>query len=207
VERVRVAVQASDPISARGLTSYLRARPEFDVLAAEHRAEADVAVVAAERLAADVVAALRRAAVELGTPVVLVVNEITQAELLTAVECHVVAVVPRVAATGERLVRAVETAAAGGGVLPPQLLGELLRHVEQLQRDVLMPQGVNAAGLTGREVDVLRLIADGMDTEEVAKTLSYSERTVKHVISGVTTRLNLRNRSHAVAYAMRAGMI
>ncbi|GLZ29295.1 helix-turn-helix transcriptional regulator [Lentzea sp. NBRC 105346] len=202
-----VAVQAADPISGAGLTSHLASHHEVEVLPADRRADADVAVVAVDRLTAEVVTVLRRSAAAFGTPTVLVVNEISEAELLAAVECKVVAVVPRAAATGERLVRAVESAAAGGGVLPPQLLGELLRHVERVQREVLMPQGVNAAGLTGREIDVLRLVADGMDTGEIAQKLCYSERSVKHVISGVTTRLKLRNRSHAVAYAMRAGML
>lgn len=202
MERVRVAVQAPDPVSAAGLASSFRTGAEFDVLPAERRADADVAVVMVAAFTLDVVAALRRAAAELGTPVVLVVDEITRAELLTAVECRVMAVVPRAAATGERLRRAVEVAVSGGGVLPPQLVGELIRHVEEMQREVLSPRD-----MTAREIDVVRLIADGMDTLEIAQELSFSERTVKNVIAGMTTRLNLRNRPHAVAYAMRAGVI
>jgi DNA-binding NarL/FixJ family response regulator len=202
VERVRVAVQAPDPISAAGLASSFRTGTDFDVLPAERRADADVAVVMVETFTGEVVAALRRAAAELGTPVVLVVDEITRAELLTAVESRVMAVVPRAAATGERLRRAAEVAVAGGGVLPPQLVGELIRHVEEMQREILSPKD-----MTAREIDVVRLIADGMDTLEIAQELSFSERTVKNVIAGMTTRLNLRNRPHAVAYAMRAGVI
>ena len=45
------------------------------------------------------------------------------------------------------------------------------------------------------------------NTGEIAKHLSYSERTIKNVIHDVTTRLQLRNRSQAVAYAMREGLI
>jgi DNA-binding CsgD family transcriptional regulator len=67
--------------------------------------------------------------------------------------------------------------------------------------------GVNPSGLTAREVDVLRLMAEGLDTAEIAGKLCYSERTVKNVIYGITHRLKLRNRSHAVAYALRSGMI
>ena len=183
MELVRVVVQAPDPVSAAGLASCFRGRADFDVVPAERRTDADVAVVMVETFTSEVVAALRRAAGELGTPVVLVVDEITRDELLTAVEFRVVAV-------------------AGGGVLPPQLVGELIRHVEEMQREVLSPRG-----MTDREIDVVRLIADGMDTLEIAQELSFSERTVKNVIAGMTTRLNLRNRPHAVAYAMRAGVI
>ena len=207
MEQVRVAVQTSDPVSHAGLAALLQTRPELAVLRGPRRAEADVLVVAAERLSADVVSTLRRAAADLAVPVVLVVGEISEAELLTAVECRVVAILPRPAVTAERLVHSVCAAAAGGGVMPPNLVGELLKHIERLQRDVLAPHGLNGAGLTPREIDVLRLMADGLDTGEIAGKLCYSERTVKNVIYGVTHRLKLRNRSHAVAYALRSGMI
>lgn len=207
METVRVALQAGDPLSQAGLAGYLANRPEITVLRPSQRAEAGVLVLAADRLTADVISALRRAAADAGVPIVLVINEITEAELLTAVECRVVAILPRAAVTAERLVHSVLAAAAGGGVMPPNLVGELLKHIERLQRDVLTPYGLSASGLTPREVDVLRLMADGLDTAEIAGELCYSERTVKNVIYGVTHRLKLRNRSHAVAYALRAGMI
>ncbi len=58
-----------------------------------------------------------------------------------------------------------------------------------------------------RELDVLRLLARGLSTREVAHTLSYSERTIKNVIYGLTTRTGLRNRTHAVAVAVRIGLV
>jgi DNA-binding NarL/FixJ family response regulator len=91
--------------------------------------------------------------------------------------------------------------------VPPDLLGRLLDQVGRLQRQVLDPRGFTFAGLSGREIEVLRLVADGHDTKEIAATLCYSERTVKNVLHEITTRLQLRNRSHAVAYAMREGLI
>jgi DNA-binding NarL/FixJ family response regulator len=51
------------------------------------------------------------------------------------------------------------------------------------------------------------LLAEGRDTAEIASRLCYSERTVKGVIHGLTTRLQLRNRSHAVAFALRNELI
>ncbi|WP_235921658.1 hypothetical protein [Lentzea tibetensis] len=59
MERVRVTVQASDPISAEGLTSYLRSRCEIEVLPAGRRAEADVAVMEMERPAVGTLSVLR----------------------------------------------------------------------------------------------------------------------------------------------------
>ncbi|MCM4079472.1 MULTISPECIES: helix-turn-helix transcriptional regulator [Paractinoplanes] len=207
MEQIRVAVQATDPLSHAGLAALLQFRGDLTVVRNAQRAEADVLVVAAERLSTEVVATLRRAGAETGAPVVLVVAEIDEGDLLTAVECRVVAILPRGAVSADRLAHSVKAAASGGGVLPPNLVGELLKHVERMQRDVLTPNGLNASGLTPREIDVLRLMADGFDTNEIAGKLCYSERTVKNVIYGVTHRLKLRNRSHAVAYALRAGMI
>jgi DNA-binding NarL/FixJ family response regulator len=66
---------------------------------------------------------------------------------------------------------------------------------------------LSAGVLTDREVRVLKLLADGLDTAEVGHRLFYSERTVKNIVHGVTSRLNLRNRTQAVAYALRQGWI
>lgn len=205
MDRVRVAVQAADLITLAGLTSCLKSRPELFIVPTH--AEADVIVFAADRVTSQVLADLRQSAQEVSVPRVLVTNELNPVELLSVVESRVVAVLPRTAATGTRLVNSVIAAANGGGVLPPDLLGELLKQVDHLQREVLTPRGLSSSGLTTREVAVLRLMADGMDTGEIAQKLCYSERTVKNVIYGLTSRLNLRNRPHAVAYAMRAGAI
>ncbi|GAB4071383.1 hypothetical protein GCM10028777_39410 [Angustibacter speluncae] len=58
-----------------------------------------------------------------------------------------------------------------------------------------------------RELAVLRLLAQGLSTREVAKALCYSERTIKNVLYELTTRNGLRNRTHAVAVAVRAGVV
>lgn len=77
----------------------------------------------------------------------------------------------------------------------------------RLQRHVLTPYGLNRTGLSDRETQVLLLVADGLDTHEIARRLAYSERAVKNVLPDVTSRLQPRNRSHAVAYALREGLI
>jgi DNA-binding NarL/FixJ family response regulator len=126
---------------------------------------------------------------------------------VAGVEAGACGLLRRVDAVPERLVEAIQSAAAGDGTVPSDLLGRLLEHVGRLQRQVLAPNGLTLAGLTEREIDVLRLVAEGLDTSEIASTLAYSERTIKNVIHDVTARLNLRNRSHAVAYAVRQGLI
>lgn len=61
--------------------------------------------------------------------------------------------------------------------------------------------------LSDRERAVLQLLGDGADTREIARRLSYSERTVKVVVQDLTRRFGVRNRTHAVAYAVRQGLI
>jgi DNA-binding CsgD family transcriptional regulator len=61
--------------------------------------------------------------------------------------------------------------------------------------------------MSQRELRVLRLVAEGHPTSRIARELSYSERTVKSILHDVTTRLQLRNRAQAVAYAVREGLI
>ncbi|WP_447002013.1 helix-turn-helix transcriptional regulator [Saccharothrix isguenensis] len=203
-----MALQAADPLTMAGLVGHLEPFPDMVLLPRGEGHLAEVAVVAADRLSGDVLAGMRRAAAEVGTPVVLVVTELQESELATAVECRVVAVLPKVAATAERLRQSVMTAAAGYGLMPPNLIGALIKDVERLQRQLMGHVGDSPCNrLTPREVEVLRMMADGFDTAEIAVKLSYSERTVKSVIYGVTARFNLRNRPHAVAYAVRSGLI
>ena len=61
--------------------------------------------------------------------------------------------------------------------------------------------------LNPRERDVLVLVAEGCSTRDIAKRLCYSERTIKNILQDVTVRLSLRNRTQAVAVAIRAGWI
>jgi DNA-binding NarL/FixJ family response regulator len=203
IRPIKALVRAPDPLTRSAISSHLDATPAIEVVSEERPEPADVAVVVADRMTVEVTSLLRRIKNTLRIPIVLIPSEIDRADLFTAVECQVVAVLPRVAATSERIEEAVRTAAAGGGAL----LGELLRQIERMQREVLSPHGLHTSGLTPREIDVLRLMSEGLDTAEIADKMCLSERAVKRVIFGVTRRLNLRNRPHAVAYALRSGVI
>ncbi|MEV6694835.1 response regulator transcription factor [Micromonospora sp. NPDC051196] len=203
----RVLVQATDPLVGVGLSSYLAMHPGITVVEAKDRDSFDVTIVAAERFTAATVRALRLTAATAARPVVLVITDIDEAQLITAVECGVVAILPRASVNQERLVQSIQAAESGGGMMPPHLIGSLLEHFRRLQREVLLPNGLTLSGLTTREIEVLRLMADGLDTTEIAEEIRYSVRTVKTIIYGVMDRYQLRNRSHVVAYAVRAGLI
>ncbi|MFC0431923.1 response regulator transcription factor [Kutzneria buriramensis] len=204
---VKVLVRAPDALTEMVIGKHLDSLSGVEVVSGERHMPVDVAVMVAERMSVEVMSTLRKVKETLRVPVVLIPGEIDPADLLAAVDCNVVAVLPRAAATSDRIEEAVLTAAAGGGALPPSILGELLRQVEQIQREVLSPNGLHFSGLTPREIDVLRLLSHGLDTAEIAAKLCFSERAVKKVIFGITRRLNLRNRPHAVAYALRTGVI
>lgn len=206
-QRVSTYVYADDPILQAGVVSQLRVRPEIDIVAAAELSRADVAVAVADSLDGEtlrVLQTLKRSDIEY---TVLVTSAIDDTTVVSAAEVGVSGLLRRADATPDVLVRTIRQVANGDGVLPSDLLGTLLGQVGRLQRQLLSPQGLTFSGLTDRETAVLRLIADGHDTNEIAQQLCYSQRTVKNVLHDVTTRLQLRNRSHAVAYAVRAGLI
>lgn len=207
MDRVNVWVGAHDPISEAGVVSELRPRPEIALLQATELDQADVAVVLVDEVDDEAVQQLRALHQQGVARIVLVVGHLDDAQLITVVEAGVVGVLRRSEASADRLVRVISSAAVGEGSVPPDLLGRLLEQVGRLQRQVLAPRGISFNGLATREIQVLRLVADGLDTAEIAHRLAYSERTVKNVLHDVTTRLQLRNRSHAVAYAMREGLL
>ncbi len=130
-----------------------------------------------------------------------------QRELLAAVEAGAAGYVWKETLTPDALVASLRTAATGSGVIAPDMLGDLLRTIARASNEILEPRGLSLSPLTVREQEVLRLVADGHPTREVAKRLSYSERTVKNVIHDVVTKFNARSRSQAVAAAVREGLI
>ena len=207
--RIPVAVHASDPLSLAGATTQLRQQPGGRAGGRGGQPRpGTVAILLADTLDEPTLSRLRRLARVEGTRAVLVASLIREAELLQVIESGVAAIVWRHEATGHRLLQAVIAASRGDGDLPSDLLGRLISQVSALQRNAgAGPSGTHTSGLSPRELDVLQLVAEGLDTGEIARKLSYSERTVKNVMHGLTTRLQLRNRAHAVAYAFKEGYI
>jgi DNA-binding NarL/FixJ family response regulator len=151
---------------------------------------------------------LRRAVSEDRAQAVLVVDMLQDEDLCEVVSHGISAVVWRHDATPGRLTQAVLAAARGDGDLPADLLGRLIRQMgTKPPHRVVGNSGYSAQMLTPREVDVMRLVAEGFGTVDIAAKLGYSERTIKDIMHKLTTRLNLRNRAHAVAYALRGGYI
>lgn len=205
--KTKVFVQAPDPVSQAGLAAQLRVRPEIALVDDLETEVAEVAVISVDTIDEQAVRVIR-AMQRNGCPqVVLMVTDLDETQLLDTVQEGVVGVVRRREASAERLVEVIGSARMGAGALPPDLLGGLMRRMKQVQEDVLIPFGLTHTGLTEREADVLRLVGDGLDTREIAGKLAYSERTIKNVIQDIVRRFGLRNRYHALAYALRQGLI
>ena len=206
-EQIPVVVCAADPLSRAGIISQLRRVNGVTIASVDDPPVDAVALVVADGMSNEVAADLRALRGRGIARVVLLVARVDDRDLLAAVEAGASGVIRRSEATAGNMANAIRSAAAGEGTLSPDLLGRLLRQVGQLQRQVLAPRGLTFSGLTERETAVLRLLAQGHDTAEVGRQLFYSERTVKNIIHDVTSRLELRNRAHAVAYAIREGLI
>ncbi|MDH3260248.1 MAG: response regulator transcription factor [Acidimicrobiia bacterium] len=104
----------------------------------------------------------------------------------------------------EELTAAVRIIARGDAVLSPTITKRL---IEELTR---RPRRVDTArfdGLTGRERDVLRLVAQGYANAEIAEQLFISEATVKTHVSHVFAKLEVRDRSQAIVLAYESGLI
>lgn len=206
---IKVTVHAADPLTRAGAISHLRHEPAVEVVESPGPLDTrSVSLVVVRRLDEPSTVEIRRRARDPQRRVVLVADQLREPELMAVLTLGVRDIVWRTEATPSRLVRAIRAAARDEPELPQDLLGQLIAHLGRVHRTA--PDGsltVPVAGLAPRELDVLKLVADGFDNREIADKLAYSERTIKNVVHGVISRHQLRNRAHAVAYAIREGYI
>ena len=104
-----------------------------------------------------------------------------------------------------RLLRAAEACAAALGVPPGPPVEKWVGVVRALpDRE---PTAADYEALTRREVEVLRLLAEGKTDREIAAALSVSRRTVTTHVTAILNKLGVNSRAHAVARALRGGLI
>jgi DNA-binding NarL/FixJ family response regulator len=102
------------------------------------------------------------------------------------------------------VVAAVRAAASGAAWLSPRAARIVLGSMRRADAEARVPSA-GVADLSPRELEVLRLIARGMENAEIAATLNISARTAKNHVSSILTKLGLTNRIQAAIYAVRMG--
>jgi DNA-binding CsgD family transcriptional regulator len=189
---IRVFLHTPDAITAAGIATLLAGEPAVTVLRSSDDAAPEVLVAAGRSAmrAGSSEASGGRAGPATGDerlPIVLIADDVTEADVAVLTTRYPGAVVvPRRRVSAKALVTGIATAAEGGFQIGEDTGDQLLSR---------------------RELEVLRLVADGYDTAEIAVRLGRSARTVKQILGNVTTRSRLRNRTHAVAFAIRAGLL
>jgi NarL family two-component system response regulator LiaR len=105
--------------------------------------------------------------------------------------------------SAEELASAVRKAAAGEAVLHPRVAARIIKELQGRREEALNP----FTELSERELEVLKLIADGMSNAEMAAKLVLSEKTIKGHVSNILSKLHLADRTQAAVYAWREGVV
>jgi DNA-binding CsgD family transcriptional regulator len=87
-----------------------------------------------------------------------------------------------------------------------QALDYALEIIQRPLTDQIVTPALHA-GLTGRELDVLRLVVDGMTNQEIAASLFISQHTVANHVASILNKLGLESRTAAAAHAVRHGLV
>lgn len=138
---------------------------------------------------------------ESGPPFVMLVEEEDPAAIAAGLRAGLRAVLPRHASTTE-IKAAIEAAAEGLVVLHPEIMSAM-----QFAEPARKSSAELDAALTAREIEVLRMLAEGLANKNIAWKLGISEHTVKFHIASIFSKLHVSTRAEAVATGMRQGLI
>ena len=101
------------------------------------------------------------------------------------------------------LAEAVRRAAVGEATLHPRVAARIIQELQGARRETVNP----FTELTGREMDVIKLIAQGLNNSQIAGELVISEHTVKGHVSNILSKLHLADRTQAAVYAWQMGVV
>ncbi|QHC58908.1 response regulator transcription factor [Rathayibacter sp. VKM Ac-2760] len=216
---VRVVLVDDHALMRQGIRTILSAQPGIEVVGDASSGEEALDVIA--RLRPDVVCmdvempgiggleATRRLLLEPETTVQVLMLTTFEREdyLVAALEAGASGFLLK-NSPPERLVAGVRALAAGDALLAPELTRAVIARAVALGRDpAVTPSGTPPESLTTRETEVLRLLARGLSNDEIAERLAVGRATVKTHVSNVLTKLSLRDRVQAVAFAYRTGLV
>ncbi|MFF8875669.1 response regulator transcription factor [Streptomyces massasporeus] len=212
----RVVVADDQTVVREGIVMLLGLLPGIEVVGAAGDGEEAVALVAG--LAPDVVLmdlrmprcdgveATRRIRAEYpGTQVVVLTTFADDESLFPALEAGARGYLTKDAG-GDEIVRAVHSVLSGDAGLSPGIQRRLLERLAQAEPVPAAPSEP-PDGLTAREMEVLLLIAEGLNNPEIARRLHVSTATVKTHINNLFTKTGLKDRAQAVRYAYAKGLV
>jgi DNA-binding NarL/FixJ family response regulator len=206
---IRVMVVDDHPIVRQGLVSVLEDEDDLEVVGAAdsavealrvvHRLRPDVMLLDLEMPELDGVDAIPQLlAAAPGLGVLVFTAYDTDERVLGAVRAGARGYLLK-GASAEEIARGIRTVHAGGSYLEPRVASMLMAEVSSPRRA--------PGGLSEREREVLRLVADGLPTKQIARNLSISERTVKFHVNSIFHKLGADNRAQAVALAAQRGLL
>ena len=205
--RFSVLIADDHPVVRTGIRGMLEGRPEFEVVGEAVNGEEavdltgrlgpDVVLMDLRMPGTDGVAATARIRKERpGTNVLVLTTSDSGADILRAVEAGATGYVLK-DAPREELYGAIRAAAEGKPLLAPDVAAHIVERVRWPSEE----------SLSGREVEVLELVARGKGNKEIARSLWISEATVKSHLLHINDKLGAADRASAVAAAMKRGIL
>jgi DNA-binding NarL/FixJ family response regulator len=107
-------------------------------------------------------------------------------------------------ADSDELLRAIRVVADGEALLDSAIALKMIEEFRRLQSDPVGADGISP--LTERELDILRLVAQGLENNEIGDQLGLSEKTVRNRLTVIFEKLHVNNRTQAALYALRQGL-
>ena len=208
---IRVAIVDDQPLFTDGLGRIVEAQPEMEVVGVAHDGESGVKMC--QELRPDVILMDINMPVMDGVTATSKVRDLLpEAKVLIltvhADDVHVFRGI-KSGATGyllkdctpEDLSRAIKTVHAGDTIMAPEIARKMLLAFEEADQEPSAPS------LTYRELEVVRSLARGLGNKQIARDLHISEKTVRNHVSNIYKKLHVYDRTQAVLYAIREGLI
>jgi NarL family two-component system response regulator LiaR len=205
---IRILLVDDHTVVRKGLRTFLSYDPELEVVG--EAAEGAQALSLARELTPDVVvmdllmpgmdgiaatAAIRRELPE--TEVLALTSVLEDASVVGAVRAGAIGYLLK-DTQADALCQAIKAAAAGQVQLTPKAVARLMQAIST-------PESPEA--LTERETDVLRLLAKGQSSKQIARSLNNTEKTIKTHVSRILSKLGVQSRTQATLYAIRTGLV
>ncbi|NJM73874.1 MAG: response regulator transcription factor [Scytonema sp. RU_4_4] len=211
VSALRILIVEDDPMMQLGLEQSLMAHPQLEIVGqaedgylgvqAALKLKPDLVVMDIGLPRLDGIAATQQIKAALPeTHVVMLTSHQTDTEIIAALSSGADAYCIK-GASVERLLSAIAAAVEGATYLDPQIARRVI--------DNLKPPSSsgNAANLSGRELEVLKLMVEGLSNPEIAQKLYLSPNTVKTHVRGIMNKLSVDDRVQAAVVALRSGLV